>query len=231
MHIIDFLENSVREIIKTEIINIAQIHGVIGGGLTSIPRNVFCIVDFLGAIAFNNNTNNEIKNKNKFASTRKSVRFINDFFPSCYKNYSHLIVSMWRHGTIHNLFPYSYFIRSGNKKLIISWTSNPTNKIHNRNVHMKTFDKENEENYIYLSFNTYQLAIDLKLAFEKFIKKIDKNPSFMRGCQRRLKRTRKFKNFGKLKEFKHIKKDFIYAHANTKGSIDNKLQVTWYSKQ
>lgn len=185
--------SKVRGSIISDIVQVAKYHSEKGGtsaGWFSIPRQVFCIIDFLGSIAYNNDP----QRREDGASTRKSVKFIKEFFPQHYKPYANLIVAIWRHGTVHNFIPSTYFVMQGNRKTKIEWTSNRSNEIHNRVVNMKTFDKKGATDTIYLSINICQLGDDLLNAFDKFIKKIDNKLSFKSGCLRRLKRTLKMKN-------------------------------------
>lgn len=185
--------SKVRGSIISDIVQVAKYHSEKGGtsaGWFSIPRQVFCIIDFLGSIAYNNDP----QRREDGASTRKSVKFIKEFFPQHYKPYANLIVAIWRHGTVHNFISSTYFVMQGNRKTKIEWTSNRSNEIHNRVVNMKTFDKKGATDTIYLSINICQLGDDLLNAFDKFIKKIDNKLSFKSGCLRRLKRTLKMKN-------------------------------------
>lgn len=76
---IDFLHTDVRGSIITDIVKVAAYHSRIRGtnaGWYSVHREVFCMIDFLGSITYNNNpTRNETS-----ASTRKSTRFIESSF-------------------------------------------------------------------------------------------------------------------------------------------------------
>ena len=173
------------------------------------------------------------KNGEEGASTRKAVRFINEYFPKHYKPYADLLVAIWRHGTVHNFAPSQFYAVQGNKKTIIKWTSNRSNAKHNRAVNLRTFNKKNSLNIIYLSINIFQLADDLLYAFDRLIEKIDGQSSFANGCLRRLNRLFKMKNCMSLKRIGNTKKgqlknQILTAKSSTIGTIDDHLQVEYY---
>jgi hypothetical protein len=225
----DSLMNSVRNAI-TDIIAATDFHKNLGGktaGWFSIPREVFCITDFLGSIAYNNK-GNEIG-----ASTRKSVRFLKEFFPKEYKPFANLVIAIWRHGTVHSFFPSIYFVMRGKNKIIVKWTSNRSNEKRNRIVNMNTFDKVGEANTVMLSVNIFQLADDLLSAFDKFLNKMSKKPQFKNGCRRRINNVLKMKNCESLHrigkgERQILKNQILLAKNSTKGKIDANIQVEWY---
>lgn len=226
---INSLMNSVRNAI-TDTIATADFYKNRGGktaGWFSIPREVFCITDFLGSIAYNN------KGNENAASTRKSVRFLKEYFPKEYKPFANLIIAIWRHGTVHGFFPSIYSAMNGKNKIIVKWTSNRSDEKHNRIVNMNTFDKVGEPNTVILSVNIFQLADDLLFAFEKFINKINKKPQFKNGCTRRINNVLKMKNCDSLgrigkAEKQILKNQILLAKNSTKGKIDANIQVEWY---
>lgn len=228
----DYLKTGVRGSIFTDIVQAAKYHSEHGGtnaGWFSVPRQVFCLIDFLGSIAYNNDP----KKREDEASTRKAVKFIKEFFPKHYKPYANLLVALWRHGTVHNFVPSVYFVMQGNQKTIVNWTSNRSDEKHNRVVNMKTFNKKGSEDTIYLSTNICQLGDDLLSAFDKFIQRIENKSSFKNGCLRRLKRALSMKNCmtlsrtGKAEKIE-LKNQILLAKDSTEGEVDDNLQVTWY---
>ena len=235
----------VRDSIKIDVIEIAKYESNLSqqgeyddtnAGWFSIPRQVFCFIDFLGSIAYNNYPNED------GASTRKAMRFIQDFFPKHYRPYKNLLIAMWRHGTVHQFVPYRYYVMKGNRKIVGEWSSNRSDEDHNRLVNMKTFDKKGHKDVIYLAININQLADDLLIAFDNFFMKMAKKKSFKNGCYRRLNRTLEMKNCitpekvgrkkspKKIEAEKEIRKQIILAKDSTKGEMDenNKLRVEWY---
>jgi hypothetical protein len=226
---IDYLKTRFRDTIITDIVEISRFNiqdAKSNFGWFSIPREVFCVVDFLGSIAYNN------KGKESGASTRKAVRFIKEFFPKHYKALANLIIAIWRQGTVHNYFPKTIYLTQGRKKIVMKWTSNRGNEDHNRRVNMQTFNKIGDKNIVFLSVNISQLADDLVIAIDNFTKKIDSNPSFGRACLRRLNRSQKMQNYTSLRigttEKQIIKDQIRLAKALTKGQMSSDLQVKWY---
>lgn len=89
----------VRLCAESDVVNVARYHArnhKTNHGHFSTPRQVFCYVDHLGFIAFGGQ------------STPRSVRFIREYFPAQYGRFAALLHAMWRHGTVHQLKPYSY---------------------------------------------------------------------------------------------------------------------------
>jgi len=225
-----YLKNTIRGSIISDVVNIAKFHNTEGGnnaGWFGIPRLVFCYVDYLGAIVYNNRGDEE------GASTRKAVRFIREYFPKEYTQYADLLVAIWRHGTVHNFTPFVFYVMRGNKKIILKWTSNRSSKLHNRNVNMKTFKRAGSDNEIYLSVNICQLADDLLLSVDKLINKMQKKESFRNGCIRRLNNSLKMRNCMTLKTIGKAKKkilrdEILLAKNSCAGILKNDKQVQWF---
>ena len=121
----------------------------------------------------------------------------------------------------------------GNRKVVVKWSSNRSDKDHNRRVNMKTFDMKGHKDVIYLSVNICQLADDLLSAFDKFVTKMEKKESFKNGCLRRLRRAMEMKNCMTLKKVgwevkKEIRNQIFLAKSSTEGELDENLQVVWY---
>jgi hypothetical protein len=226
---ISFLKDTVRRAVLSDIVEVARYHARRGtnGGWFGVPRQVFCFVDFLGAVSYNNDP----LRRESGASTRKAVRFIDEFFPRCYKPFSNLIVAMWRHGTVHNFIPFSYYAMKGNRKVTVKWTSNNSNAQHNRAVNLGIFDSEYDTNTVCLSVNTCQLADDLLYALDALITRMEKNSSFRRGCLRRLQRsleTRSYKTIRLGNAGKNTIRDQIFRASTSSKGILRGDQVEWY---
>lgn len=230
--------HEVRDMIQRDVIDVAKYHSEVGGGHYSIPRQVFCIVDFLGGVAYNNH-----KGERELTSTRKAVRFINEFFPVHYRPYSNLIVAMWRHGTVHGFRPVSYYTRFGNKKTVIKWSSNNSDKSHNLAVNLRFLDTETSGT-VQMAVNIYQLATDLLDAVDKLIERMKRSPAFGRGCVKRMdrllapvncmaskpyKKTRKNKkSTKKVVHSNIIRNQILKATKSNPGIVREGQQVTWY---
>jgi hypothetical protein len=226
---ISFLKERVRGAVLSDVVAVARYHARSGtdGGWFGVPRQVFCFVDFLGAVTYNN----DASRREKGASTRKAVLFINEFFPRDYTPFSNLMVAMWRHGTVHNFIPFTYYAMRGNQKVTVKWTSNNSNAKHNRAVNLKMFDTESGKNTVCLSVNTCQLADDLLYALDALIARMERDDSFRRGCLRRLERSLRARNCMTMRMGNAaknvIKKQILGGPISTKGILRGD-QVEWY---
>ena len=124
MRDINYLEN-VRTSIVRDVKDVAIYHSRHykgkSAGFFSIPRQVFCYVDYLGFVAFGGD------------STTRAVGFIEKYFPKNYKDFAELLYSMWRHGTVHEYEPKSLFASFADRPMLVSvsWLSNNSNqKVH-----------------------------------------------------------------------------------------------------
>jgi len=132
---------------------------------------------------------------------------------------------------VHQFTPYVFYAMNGRQKVIIKWSSNRSNNPSEREVNLKTFDVEGQDNVVFLSVNTCQLADDLLSAFDRFVSRMEKNQSFMNGCLRRLKRSREMKScvtLGKAVQ-NTVKSQIVLAKASTQGRLNKRMQVTWYN--
>ena len=215
--------------VLSDVVAVARCHARSGanGGWFGVPRQVFCFVDFLGAVAYNNDPSRGEDG----ASTRKAVRFINEFFPRDYSSFSSLMVAMWRHGTVHNFIPFTYYAMRGNQKVTVEWTSNNSNAMHNRAVNLKMLDTESGKNTVCLSVNTCQLADDLLYALNALIARMEREDSFRRGCLRRLERSLRARDCMKMRMGNAakdvIRKQILEGPISTKGILRGD-QVQWY---
>jgi hypothetical protein len=224
-----FLKDRVRGAVLSDVVAVARYHASTGasGGWFGIPRQVFCFVDFLGAVTYNNDPSR----RENGASTRKAVRFINEFFPRDYSPFSSLMVAMWRHGTVHNFIPFTYYAMKGNQKVTVQWTSNNSNAKHNRAVNLKMFDTKLGKKTVCLSVNTCQLADDLLYALDRLIARMERNESFRRGCLKRVERSLRARNCITIRMGTAakggIRKQILEGQISTKGILRDD-QVEWY---
>jgi hypothetical protein len=230
---ISYLKDTIRGSIISDVVEVAKLHSAKGkgnAGWFSIPRLVFCYVDCLGAITYNNRKNED------GASTRKAARFIREYFPKEYGQYGDLLIATWRHGTVHSFTPYVFYVMRGRKKIVFSWTSNRSNETHNRAVNMKTFKKEGSYNHICLSINICQLADDLLSSLDKLIDKTQKSQSFKNGCIRRLNNSLRMKNCMIDKSIKPkwkrplLRDQILLAKNQSAGILKRNNQVEWFNK-
>ena len=162
---IEYLQNEIRTSIVKDIVNVAAYHGRYqkekDSGHFNIPRDVFCYVDHLGYIAYGDNS-----------STNRSIRFIKQFFSDKYKDFADLIYSMWRHGTVHQYKPISYYATltdSAPDKIEVRWLSTNHNRKLERRQHLLFFPMQSKSNAVYLVMNNCELANDLLHALDEFI--------------------------------------------------------------
>lgn len=193
---IKYLDVNFRQSIEKDIVKISKLHSIYDGGFYSIPRSVFCCIDYLGYIAFG-----YLKQNNEINHTRCSVDFIKNFFPKSYRNYAELLYSMWRHGTVHNYEPDSFYVYDPNnkpKKISVKWLANNDNTISHRKGNLKFYPMERRKGSIWLTLNICKLADDLLYALDKLIKKMDKEHEFKKKCEKRLNEFGKIKNYDLL---------------------------------
>ena len=180
---IDYLDNNLRKSIENDIKKVSLYHsrnyGGIRAGFFSIPRHVFCIIDYLGYI--------ESGNK---GSTIRSEDFIKKYFPTNYSSYAEVLVAIWRQGTVHQFAPKKYVVKypgESFKKISLRWLSNNSNKKINRKENLKTYSmlgKKSTE--VYLVLNNCQLVDDLLDALTKFVSAVKMNPKKKSECERRI---------------------------------------------
>jgi hypothetical protein len=179
--IIDYLKADLRPSIVKDIRDIAHYHArprkTVEAGFFSVPRHVFCYIDFLGHIAVGK------------GNTESAVSFIRDYFPSQYHDYAALTYSMWRHGTVHEYKPkvfYAEFSNQSPKKVQIAWLSNNDNKRIERSFHLQFLPMAGKRGKIHLCINICQLVNDLLTALDNLVDKLTSDRNFRRDCQHRL---------------------------------------------
>lgn len=228
---ISYLKVGVRGSIISDVVKVARLHSRSGGtnaGWFAIPREVFCFVDFLGSIAYNN-----VAHRGEHgASTRKAVLFVKEFFPVAYRPYANLSIATWRHGTVHHFVPFVYYAMEANKKVVVEWSSNRSDAKHNRAVNMRTVRKQGCDSVTCLCINTCQLADDLLHALDKFVEKMEQDRSFKNDCLWRLEHVLEKRNcmtlpkIGKA-EKNEIRKQILLARNSTEGTMRSDAQVDW----
>jgi len=225
MRTIDYLKDHVRVSIINDVRDIALYHSRHykgkQAGFFGVPRQVFCYIDYLGYVAYGG------KNKN----TINAVNFIEEFFPGIYKDYAGLLYSMWRHGTVHQYEPKSYFATFENsREMVVSvrWLSCNDSKQENRKEHMKFYSMENRNRDIILVINTCQLVDDLILALDKFIEKLKNSKNSLIQFEDRIDECGGIRSFVEI-ENKTIRlivgEQIKLAWNNRSGEINSKGNV------
>lgn len=211
--IIDYLKTDLRQSIINDVRDVAHYHAhprrKVNAGYFSIPREVFCYVDFLGQLAFGK------------GNTESAEKFMKNYFPSNYKNYAELIYSMWRHGTVHDYKPKTYYAEYPNqspKKIRVYWLSNNGNKKKLRKEHLKFFSMIGKRGTIYLCVNNCQFVDDLLLALNSYIKTLEKDNKLKRDCQKRLAKTLKSSPYNSIR--RNASRQTVY----------NQILLAWKNK-
>ena len=225
MRTIDYLDTNIKTSILNDVKAVAIYHSRHykgkEAGFFGIPRQVFCYVDYLGQIAYGG------KKKN----TVNATTFIKEFFPDNYKKYAELLYSMWRHGTVHQYEPISYYAHFQNEReilVVIRWLSNNSNKSRNRKDHLKIFSMEDSNRGLYLVVNICQLVDDLLIALDNFVGKLKKDRSYAVACENRIDRCGENRNYTEIenKIIKPLVKEQIKLAWNSRvGDIDAKGKV------
>lgn len=177
--VVGYIEQ-VRLSAESHIVKVARYHArdhKANHGNFSTPRQVFCYVDHLGFIAYGGN------------STARSVRFIRECFPSRYERFAELLYAMWRHGTVHQLKPYSYkgpLADDTGEVVEVRWLSTNHNRKVERTQHMLVFPVPNASDAVYLVVNGCQLADDLVVAIDAFAQQVQSGGIDVDSCSRRV---------------------------------------------
>lgn len=161
--LITFLEHTVANFVSYDIRNVALYHSrrhrTTNAGHFSVPREVFCCIDFLGYLRFGKN------------STENAVAFIKEYFPQRYKDCAELFYSIWRHGLVHEFIPKTYsapFPNGNPDEIRLTWLVNNSRAKHNRKRHLKFYRDNDDPSTLRWSINICSLADDLQTAFTSF---------------------------------------------------------------
>ncbi len=124
-----FLTEEVKEQILFEIAPILHL-AYSQGGYFGVPRQILCIVDFLGGLyngfdpqkdTYKKKINGKEKTIKKIATTKKAIEFTTKIFGEIDENYKlngHYLFYMYRHGVVHTYQPKELRLKNGE---IISW--------------------------------------------------------------------------------------------------------------
>lgn len=208
------IKNSINNDVKTIALYHSNRDNKKSAGYFSTPREVFCYVDHLGYLAYGS-----------LESTKRSLRFIKDYFPHEYGKYAELIYSMWRHGTVHEYAPSSFFRKNNGQAVKISWLSNNLNAKRFRRAHLKIYRLERDNNNLRIVINTCQLVDDLISAVDQLISETQKDSRFSLHCGRRIDIVRKYRNCMTIRKCSKKIREALYnqiilAQKNSQGDIN-----------
>ena len=189
--VLSHLREQVRPFVVREIVDAALAFGSEENhannlGHLCIPREVFSVIDHLGSLITSE------------GSTRRSVKFIHEYFPEHYGDNAQLLHAMWRHGLVHAWQPYSYTALVDEHPVTVRWLSSNHARAVERGNHLLTFRHASEPETIILVVNTCELAEDLLLAVDRFIRALEDKADFDAKCAERLEQALQVRDVGTI---------------------------------
>ena len=182
------------------------------GGFMSIPRSVFCCVDYLGALTLNGKT-----------GTANAVKYMEKYFIAANSKYDGkclVLFDMWRNGTVHQYTATTY--NSEKKGFNLLWGANNSSEEHNRKSHLKCFCmKDNPDSY-YWFINLFDLIEDLKSSINHLLRDIQLNPSDLSTMEENFKTL---SHYGDLDAKSWLLPDVEKLIEQADGIIDQNFQV------
>ncbi len=204
-NVIEHLERHVLRSIKDDISDVLGFQATRGpGGIHSIPRDVFCYIDYLGSVRYGLRDEN-----NNPATTEHAVNFIEEYFFKVnpkYKDIGRLIYTMWRHGTVHEYDP-KVLINSSQDSLI-GWLANKSPNPNNTACHLMCLKYDDSDDEFTIVMNLFQLVEDLLSALKIFIKelKLSDNNNLLQKVQNYFDEIPDYISIDKLKMSKANRK-------------------------
>lgn len=170
--VVDYLEKDFLAAINNDLVAVLKFHEGGNGGFHSVPREVFCYVDYVSAIRYGEN------------SSTNAIRFIEKYLGSKnprYKHYGKLLYEMWRHGTVHEFDPKR--LRHSSKKYSVGWQTNNDSGIEERACHLECFKVFGKSDTFLLNVNLFQLVDDFVWSVQTLISELKKKKSKRAECQ------------------------------------------------
>ena len=133
------------------------------GGFHSVPREVFCYIDYISAIRYGAN------------SSANAIQFIEKYLGTAnprYKHYGKLLYEMWRHGTVHEFDPKR--LKHSNGKYSVGWQTNNDSGKEERACHLECFEVYGKSDTFVLNVNLFQLVDDFVRGVHEFISELKK---------------------------------------------------------
>jgi hypothetical protein len=227
--VVEYLKGDFTLALRADIVAILRFHKMLDfGGDLSIPRQVFCYIDYLGSLCYGPGPRN---------NTRHAIKFIENYFGEIderYKKFGELMYNMWRHGTVHEFDPKRYIHSS--RKYRMGWRSSKSSDQKERNRHLKCFMMEVQQDncpdsYV-ISINLFELVDHLKQALRKFIEILEGNPTQKRKVQTNYRKISKavlikWSNIKRHEVSSREKVDLqlLKAVKNCSGIVDESFEV------
>ena len=181
MSVISHLELNLLTAINNDLVNVLKFHSKVGGGFHSIPREVFCYIDYLGSLRYG-----------PPSQSKKAISFLEEYLRKINNRYvevGRLIYELWRHGTVHEFDPKS-LIHSC-KRYKVGWQTNIKNRAAERNCHLECFKKYGTKNSYLINVNLFQLSDDLISSINIFVAELKSNRQLNREVQSHFKQISK----------------------------------------
>jgi hypothetical protein len=160
------------------------------GGFLSISRQVFCYVDYLGALASNGEN-----------STKNAVAYMERYFTRAnpaYKDKCKLMYNMWRHGTVHEYDPKVFASQANGFRL--RWGANNTSVAHNRKWHLKCLCRDNQPGDYHWFINLFELVGELRISVTFFAADLEADEKYLAKAKRNLKKLSSDINLDRQKQ-------------------------------
>lgn len=158
--------------INNDLIAVLKFHEGGIGGFHSVPREVFCYLDYISAIRYGeNSTTNAIRFIEKYLG-KKNVR---------YKHYGKLLYEMWRHGTVHEFDPKR--LKHSSKKYSVGWQTNNDSGKEERACHLECFKVFGTSDTFLLNVNLFQLVDDFVGSVQALISELKQSKNKRVECQ------------------------------------------------
>ena len=171
--VVVYLENDFLAAINNDLIAVLNFHEGGIGGFHSVPREVFCYIDYIAAIRYGEN------------SSTNAIRFIEKYLGSenvRYKHYGKLLYEMWRHGTVHEFDPKG--LKHSSKKYSIGWQTNNDSGKEERACHLECFKVFGKSDRYLLNVNLFELVDDFVASVHMLIADLKKSKNKLPECQR-----------------------------------------------
>lgn len=185
------------------------------GGFLSISRQVFCYIDYLGALA------SDGKN-----SSENAVDYMEKYLTKANRGYSgksNLMYRIWRHGTVHEYDPKVF--KSSAKQFRLGWGANNSSRRENRKWHLACFCKEKKPNCYHWFINLFELVEDLKKSVTYFIHDLEFDQSYLSKVRDNLQKMSRDVDLDKPQK-SNLLAEAERIVGETAGVIDQNNQVT-----
>ncbi len=189
------LEKEFRAAIQNDLIALVEFHKGGVGGFHSIPREVFCYIDYISAIRYGSN------------STTNAIRFIEDYMGKSntrYRYFGRLLYEMWRHGTVHEFDPKR--LRHSNNRYSIGWQTNNDSAKRERGYHLECFKVHESKDTFLLNVNLFELVENFFDSVSLLIDDLKRSTRIRNSCQRHYHKISRAQPVSELERSKKIQR-------------------------